>query len=124
MAQPEIGFRIELQILNQIGKDSLKNFQNSSTVKKKLLHRVLCNEVCRLPNETIKQLAVRIETLKKSYSLNTHDYKNTKKDKNFNDDSNTSITKNSYKKSMTSSRRVRRSGGGGGGRLCMTHVLR
>ena len=41
--------------------------------------RVLCNEVRRLPNETIKQLAVRIETLvRKAYSLNTHDYKNTK----------------------------------------------
>ena len=33
----------------------------------------------RLSNETIKQLAVRIETLvRKAYSLNTHDYKNTK----------------------------------------------
>ena len=41
--------------------------------------RVLCNEICRLPNETIKQLAVRIETLvRKAYLLNTHDYKNTK----------------------------------------------
>ena len=41
--------------------------------------RVLCNEIQRLPNETIKQLAVRIETLvRKAYSLNTHDYKNTK----------------------------------------------
>ena len=41
--------------------------------------RVLCNEFRRLPNETIKQLAVRIETLvRKAYSLNTHDYKNTK----------------------------------------------
>ena len=41
--------------------------------------RVLCNEVRRLPRETIKQLAVRIETLvRKAYSLNTHDYKNTK----------------------------------------------
>ena len=38
--------------------------------------RVLCNEIRRLPNETIKQLAVRIETLvRKAYSLNTHDYK-------------------------------------------------
>ena len=38
--------------------------------------RVLCNESRRLPNETIKQLAVRIETLdRKAYSLNTHDYK-------------------------------------------------
>ena len=41
--------------------------------------RVLCNEIRRLPNETIKQLAIRIETLiRKAYSLNTHDYKNTK----------------------------------------------
>ena len=41
--------------------------------------RVLCNEIRRLPNETIKQLAVRIETLvRKEYSLNTYDYKNTK----------------------------------------------
>ena len=36
--------------------------------------RVLCNEIRRLLNETIKQLAVRIETLvRKAYSLNTHD---------------------------------------------------
>ena len=41
--------------------------------------RVLCNEIRRLPKEIIKQLAVRIETLvRKAYSLNTHDYKNTK----------------------------------------------
>ena len=41
--------------------------------------RVLCNEIRRLPYETIKQLAVRIETLvRKAYSLNTHDYKITK----------------------------------------------
>ena len=41
--------------------------------------RVLCNEIRRLPNETIKQLAVRIETLvQTTYSLNTHDYKITK----------------------------------------------
>ena len=40
--------------------------------------RVLCNETRRLPNKTFKQLAVRIETLvRKAYSLNTHDYKNT-----------------------------------------------
>ena len=47
--------------------------------RNKQQQRVLCNEICRLPNETIKQLAVRIETLvRKAYSLNTHDYKNTK----------------------------------------------
>ena len=41
--------------------------------------RVFCNEVRRLPNETIIQLAVRIETLvRKAYSLITQDYKNTK----------------------------------------------
>ena len=41
--------------------------------------KVLCNEIRRLPNETIRQLAVQIETLiRKAYSLNTHDYKNTK----------------------------------------------
>ena len=47
--------------------------------KNKQHQRVLCNEIGRLTNETIKQLAVRIETLvQKAYSLNTHDYKNTK----------------------------------------------
>ena len=36
--------------------------------------RVLCNEIRRIPNETIKQLAVRIETLVgKAYSLKSHD---------------------------------------------------
>ena len=41
--------------------------------------RVLCNESRRIPNETIKQLAVRTETLvRKTYSLNTFDYKNIK----------------------------------------------
>ena len=41
--------------------------------------RVLCNEIRRLPNETIKQLAVRIETLvRKAYSFNTHDFKTQK----------------------------------------------
>ena len=50
--------------------DSARNKQHQS---------VLCNEIRRLPNETIKQLAVRIETLvRKAYSLNAHGYKNTK----------------------------------------------
>ena len=35
--------------------------------------RVLCNKIRRLPNETIKQLAL----VRKPYSLNNHDYKNT-----------------------------------------------
>ena len=38
--------------------------------------KVLCNDFRRLPIETIKQLAVRIETLvRKTYSVKTHDYK-------------------------------------------------
>ena len=41
--------------------------------------RILCNENRRLPNETIKQLGVGIETLvQKAYSVNNQDYKNTK----------------------------------------------
>ena len=41
--------------------------------------RILCNEIRRLPKEIIKQLAVRFAILvQKAYSLNTHDYKNTK----------------------------------------------
>ena len=40
---------------------------------------VLCIDIRRLPNETIKQLAVRIETLvRKANLINTHDYNNIK----------------------------------------------
>ena len=47
--------------------------------RNKHYRKVLCSEIRRLPNETIKQLALRVETLvRKAYSLNTHDYKNTK----------------------------------------------
>ena len=46
--------------------------------RNKQQQRVLCNEIRRIPNETTKQFAVKIETLvRKTYSLNTHDYKNT-----------------------------------------------
>ena len=42
-------------------------------------HRVLCHENRRLPNETIQQLAVRIETLfRKAFSLKNHNYKKIK----------------------------------------------
>ena len=48
--------------------DSERNIQHQ---------RALCNENRRLLNETIKQLALRFETLvRKACSLNTHDYKN------------------------------------------------
>ena len=42
--------------------------------------RLFCNEIRRLPNETNKPVAVRIETMvkKKAYLLNTNDYKNMK----------------------------------------------
>ena len=57
-------------------QEFLKMFDSE---RNKQHQRVLCNENRRLPYETIKQLAVRIETLvRKAYSLNTHDYKNTK----------------------------------------------
>ena len=51
----------------------------SDSERNKQHQRSPCNEICRLQNETIKQLEVRIETLvRKAYSLNTRDYKNTK----------------------------------------------
>ena len=54
-------------------------FKIFDSERNKQHQRILCNKIRRLPNETIKQLAVRIETLvRKAYSLNTHDYKNTK----------------------------------------------
>ena len=65
-------------------KSDLKRFTQEiskmfDSERNKQHQRVLCNEIRRLPNETIKQLEVRIETLvRKAYSLNTHDYKNTK----------------------------------------------
>ena len=56
-----------------------KNSQKCLILKEKQHQRVLCNEIRRQPNETFKQLAVRIETLvRKAYSFKTHDYKNTK----------------------------------------------
>ena len=62
--------------LEKLTQDFLKMFDSE---RNKQHQSVLCNEIRRLPNETIKQLAVRIETLdRKLYSLNTHDYKNTK----------------------------------------------
>ena len=56
-----------------------QDFSKTFDSERNKQQRVLCNEIRRLPNETIKQLAVRIETLvRKAYSLNTHDYKSTK----------------------------------------------
>ena len=64
--------------------------------------RVLCNEIPRLHNETIKQLAVRIETLvRKAIALNKNDYK--KNDRNFHEYSSTTITEISDKKQSIAS---------------------
>ena len=47
--------------------------------RNKQYQSVLCNEIRTLSNETVKPLAVRMATLvQKAYSLNAHDYKNTK----------------------------------------------
>ena len=76
-------------------------------MRSKQHQRDLCNEIRRLLNETIKQLAVGIETLEtKAYCLKMHDYKNThdyKTDLNFNDDSNTTTTQNCNKKESITS---------------------
>ena len=47
-------------------------FKMFDSERNKQHQRVLCNQFRRLPNETIKHL------VRKAYSLNTHDYKNTK----------------------------------------------
>ena len=58
---------------NQIANVSHKNFSKCLIQKKKQLQRILYCEICRLPNETIKQLTVRIERpVRKVYFLNTH----------------------------------------------------
>ena len=57
----------------------IQKFSKCLTERSKKHQRVLCNEIRRIPNETIKQLAVRIETLvRKANFFNTHDCKNTK----------------------------------------------
>ena len=56
-----------------------QNFFKMLTEKNEQHQRVICNKVRRLANETFEQLAVRIKTLiRKEYSDDTHDYKNTK----------------------------------------------
>ena len=66
--------------------------------------RVLCIEIRRLPNKTIKQTAVRIETLvRKANSLNTHDYKNTKMTENLMMTLTPQLKKISYKKESITS---------------------
>ena len=79
MAQPKNGFLFYQYKLNQIGKDSKKNFPKFSTLKETNNTNESYAIDSQNPKETIKQLAVRIETLvRTAYSLNTHDYKNTK----------------------------------------------
>ena len=66
-------------VLSKDIKSDWKKFTQELSImfdseRNKQHQRVLCNEIRRLPNETIKQLAVRIERLvQKAYPLNTHD---------------------------------------------------
>ena len=70
--------------------------------------RVSCNEIRRLPNETVRQLAVRIETLvRKAYSPNTHNYKNTKKIETLNLTLTPQLRKIAIKKRASSSSLIR-----------------
>ena len=80
MAQLKNGFQYSPIEIKSDWKRFTQEFSKMFDSERNKQHqRVLCNEIRRLPNETIKQLAVRIETLvRKAYSLNTHDYKNTK----------------------------------------------
>ena len=74
--EPDLEFRFRKSDWKRFTQEISKIFDSE---RNKQHQRVLCNEIRRLPNETIKQLAVRIETLVgKAYSLNTHDYKNAK----------------------------------------------
>ena len=63
--------------------------------------RVFCNEIRNLPNETIKQLAVKIE-VRKAFSAITNGYKH-KIDRTFDDDPNTTIKQNCNKKEIITS---------------------
>ena len=70
-------------LLKNIQSDCKRFTQEISKIfdseRNKQHQRVLCNEIRRIPSETMKQLAVRIGKLvRKAYSLNTHDFKNTK----------------------------------------------
>ena len=80
MAQHENGFQFQLKRLHLTGNHSHKNFQKPFDSEKNKQHqRVLGNKICKFLNATMKQLAVITETLvRKFFSLNKHDYKNTK----------------------------------------------
>ena len=64
--------------MEKIHTRTFKNVFDSE--RNKQHQRVVCNEIRRIPNEIIKQLAVGIKTLvRKIYSLNTHDKKKNSK---------------------------------------------
>ena len=103
IAQPKNGFQFYLEKLNQIGKDSHKNFRKLLTLKE--TSNTKESYAMKFVESQMKQLnsAVRIERLvRKAYSLNTHDYKNTKI-KKFNNDSNTTVTERSDRKESITS---------------------
>ena len=80
MAQPKNGFSVSPIDIKSDWKKFTQEFSKMFDSERTKQHqRVLCNESRRIPNETIKQLAERTETLvRKTYSLNTFDYKNIK----------------------------------------------
>ena len=72
-------YRNQIRLKKVHIKVSQKSSEKFGSERKKQQQRVLCNENRRLPNELIKQLIVRIETIvRKAYSLKIDDYKNTK----------------------------------------------
>ena len=79
MAQPKNGFSSTYRYKIKLEKFHTEIFKMFDSERNKQHQRVLCNEIRKLPNEIINQLTVRIETLvRKAYSLNLHEYKNTK----------------------------------------------
>ena len=95
---------LPIEIKSDRKKFTQEFFKMFDSERNKHHQRVLCNDICRLPNDTIKQLAVRIETLvRKAYSLNFLESQKCKDDRNLNDDFNTPIAKNSNKKESITS---------------------
>ena len=79
MVQPKMVFSFIIDIKSDWKRFIQEFFKMVDSERNKQQQRVLCNEIRRIPNETIKRTAVKTETLvRKAYSLNTHDYKNTK----------------------------------------------
>ena len=72
-------FILPIEIISDWKRFTQEFSKTFDSERNKQHQRFLCKEIRRLPDETIKQLALRIETLvPKAYSINIHNYKNTK----------------------------------------------